>query len=313
MLSIIINSLILSLKYTIKLSIIVLIIMFIVDVFINLGGLKFLEKIFSPILKRLDINPLLISSILACFLSPTVGYSILSELYKDKQISEKEVIATSLANSFPSVFAHTFTFFVPIVIPLLGFVGIIFILIRLGVAFIKTCIGLFLLNIFSSKKEIKIIQNQEVNKKKTFKSSFKRIIKFAKRLVPTMFFMLFLVSILSKIGFFDYLTKIFYPITSLLNLNPNVITIVFTEIINVQSAIILSSALLNEGLISGKDVLIGLILGNVLTFSSRYIKHSLPLQVSLFGKLGFKIVMINAIITLILDIIIIAMLIFLRI
>lgn len=58
---------------------------------------------------------------------------------------------------------------------------------------------------------------------------------------------------------------------------------------------------------SSKEVLIGLIIGNVLTFSTRYVKHSLPLHVSLFGaKLGTKIVMVNAAITLLLDIFIIA-------
>jgi hypothetical protein len=53
-------------------------------------------------------------------------------------------------------------------------------------------------------------------------------------------------------------------------------------------------------------VIIGLIFANVLSLSTRYAKHSLPLHVSLFGpKLGTKIVMINAGITFAIDVVII--------
>lgn len=147
----------------------------------------------------------------------------------------------------------------------------------------------------------------KLNKKENAKKSFKSTIRFAKRLIPIMFFMMTLVLYLSKIGFFDYVEKFVQPITNLLNLNPNVGILALTEIMNVQAAIVMAGGFLNEGILSSKEVLIGLIIGNVLTFSTRYVKHSLPLHVSLFGaKLGTKIVMVNAAITLLLDIFIIA-------
>ena len=129
-----------SLTYTLKLSIIVLLSMFIMNYIINTGIMKRVSEIILPITKHLNINALSMSSILTCLFSPTVGYSILAEGLKNNKLSEKEVIATSLANSFPSVISHTFTFFVPIVIPILGLTGLLFLFIRLGVAFTKTII-----------------------------------------------------------------------------------------------------------------------------------------------------------------------------
>jgi len=296
-----------SFYYTIKISIIVLITMFIVNYIMNTDIMRKFSNFLSPILKRLKINPLSISSILTCFFSPTVGYSILAEGLKENKINEKEIIGTSLANSFPSVLSHTFTFFIPVVVPILGWTGVLYVLIRLGVALTKTIMGFVYLSIISEGCSFEMPEVNKLNKKENVKKSFKSTLRFAKRLIPIMFFMMTLVIYLSKIGFFDYVERFVEPITNLLNLNPNVGILALTEVMNVQAAIVMAGGFLNENILTSKEVLIGLIIGNVLTFSTRYVKHSLPLQVSLFGaKLGTKIVMINAVITLILDIFIIA-------
>ncbi|ACX72613.1 nucleoside recognition domain protein [Methanocaldococcus vulcanius M7] len=295
-----------SAYYTIKISIIVLITMFLVSYFMNTGVMAKISYHLSPIMKKLKINPISASSILACFFSPTVGYSILAEGLREKKITEKELIGTSLANSFPSVLSHIFTFFIPVVIPILGLTGVIFVLIRLGVAFTKTIIGLVYLSLHSTRDYFETPHIENMNRKENIKKSFKRTLKFAKRLIPTMFFMMALVIYLSKIGTFDYIGKFVKPITDLLHLNPNVGILALTEIVNVQAAIVMAGGLLKENILTSKEVIIGLIIGNVLTFSTRYVKHSLPLHISLFGsRLGTKIVMINAIFTLILDIFVI--------
>ena len=302
-----VESIKISAYYTIKISIIVLTTVFIVNYIMNTGVMKKLSNLLSPILRKLRINPLSISSTLACFFSPTVGYSILAEGLKENKINEKEIIGTSLANSFPSVLSHTFTFFIPVVVPILGWTGILYVLIRLGVALTKTIIGFSYLSIISKNYSFELPDIDKLNKKENAKKSFKSTLRFAKRLIPIMFFMMTLVIYLSKVGFFDYVERFVKPITNLLNLNPNVGILALTEIMNVQAAIVMAGGFLNEGILSSKEVLIGLIIGNVLTFSTRYVKHSLPLHISLFGaKLGTKIVMINAVITLLLDIIIIA-------
>ncbi len=79
---------------------------------------------------------------------------------------------------------------------------------------------------------------------------------------------------------------------------------------NTYSGLILAGSFFDTGALSTKGVLIALMLGNVISFSTRFAKHSLPLHVSLFGpKLGSKIVLINGAATLVLDIVIIIVLI----
>ncbi len=302
----------LSFIYTIKISIIVIVSMFAMNYIINTGIMQKISKIMEPLTKHLNINPFSMSSILTCFISPTVGYTILAKGLNNNKLNEKELIGSSLANSFPSVLSHIFTFFIPVVIPILGFTGILFVLIRLGVAFIKSIIGITYLTIISKNKNFEVFDESiNISKKENLKKSLNSTLKFSRRLIPIMFITMFLVIFLSNTGVFDYLNNLVKPVTNMLGLNPNIGILSLTEIMNVQAAIIMAGGLLNENILSPRGVLIGLIIGNVLTFSTRYIKHSLPLHVSLFGtKLGTKIVMINAAITLLLDILIVIGLLF---
>jgi len=299
-----------SLIYTLKLISIVIPTIFIMNYLINSGILEKISKSILPITKHLNINSLALSTILACLFSPTVGYSILAEGLKSNKISEEEVIATSLANSFPSLLSHTFTFFLPVVIPILGLTGVLFLLIRLGVALIKTVLGIFYLKRLSKNGNIEKDIVVEGYKKKSIKTSLYSTLKFSKRLVLVMYTTMFLVILLSKLGVFQYLNSLIMPVTKTFNLNPNIGLLALTEVINVYGAVVMAGGFLREGILNPKEVLIGLTIGNVITFSSRYVKHSLPLHITLFGpKLGTKIVMINGAITLLLDIFIIGFLI----
>ncbi|MBB6067535.1 nucleoside recognition domain-containing protein [Methanococcus maripaludis] len=301
------NSLLSAMIYTIKLSSIVLFTMFVMNCLINTGIMKKVSNFLYPFTKHLKMNQLSLYSILSCFFSPTVGYSILAEGYNDKKVTEKELIGSSLANSFPSIFSHTFTFFIPIAIPLLGMTGVIYILIRSGVAMVKTIIGLFYLALVSKNMAEYEPKNEEKkNIKKSMKKSFESTLRVSKRILPIMFVTMFIVIYFSNLGVFEVIKLIINPVTGYLNLDPSVGILILTDLINVQAAMVMGSGLLENGVLSSKDVIIGLIFANVISLSTRYAKHSLPLHVSLFGpKLGTKIVMINASITFAIDILII--------
>ncbi|MBP2171738.1 nucleoside recognition domain-containing protein [Methanococcus voltae] len=301
------ESLISSIRYTISISIVVLSSMFIMNYLINTGVMKKLSDFLYPITKNLKMNQLSLYSIITCFFSPTVGYSILAEGLKDNKLTEKELIGSSLANSFPSIFSHIFTFFIPVAIPILGFTGVLYIVLRSGVALIKTVIGLVYLSLVSQSVDFNPKKNEKNKIKDNLKKSWNSTVRFSKRMLPVMFVTMFIVIYFSKLGLFEYLKLLINPFTSVLNLDSNVGLIILTDLVNVQAAMIMGGGFLSGGILNPREVLIGLMFANVLSLSTRYAKHSLPMHISIFGaKLGTKVVMINAVVTFILDIIIIA-------
>lgn len=297
-----------SFLYTVRISVVVLLTIYIVNYFVNRGLLEKISDYASPVTKKLNLNSFLVSSILVSFFSPTVGYTMLADGITEKELTQTEVLAGTLANSFPAVLSHVLTYYIPVVIPILGYTGIIYVILRLSIAFTKSILGLFVLLIISRKNtgNIKSRGNKINNKISPFEKTF----KFARRFVPVMFISMFLVLYLSKTGFFNVFSIIVMPVTNIFNLNPNTGILAITEIINVSAAMVMAGTFLNEASLTQTEVLIGLIFGNVVAFSTRSVKHSIPLHFSLFGsKMGTKVIILNSGVTIILDILIIGFLI----
>ena len=284
---------------------------------VNIGLMRKFDRLIKPISRKANISAVSALSVVTCTFSTTAGYSMLVDGLKERIISEREVIATTLISSFPSILSHLFTYFIPVVIPILGLTtGVIYVCLVGLAAFLKTCFGIFLARIWlkDAKKRSAIAATNrdkapEDDKKQALNKSAKSTCNMLKRIVPLMFITLFLVSVAMELNLFDRVSAILEPLTNILGLESGVALISATEIVNTYAGIILAGSLLAEGLITTKGVLIALFLGTVVSFSARFAKHSLPLHVSLFGpKLGSKTVAINATSTLVIDVIFIIVL-----
>ena len=286
---------------------------------VNIGLMKKFDRLIKPLSSKANISTLSALSVVTCTFSTTAGYSMLVDGLNEKMVSEREVIATTVISSFPSILSHLFTYFIPVVIPILGLTtGTIYVCLVGLAAFLKTCFGIFLARLWlkdaktSSSKSLlstnpdnALVEDKQHALNKSAKSTYKML----KRIVPTMFITLFLVSVAMELNLFDSFSTILEPLTNILGLKSEVVLISATEIVNTYSGLILAGSLLDKGLITTKGVLIALLLGNVVSFSARFVKHSLPLHVSLFGpKLGGKTVAINAGTTLVIDVLFIAVL-----
>ena len=291
---------------------------------VNIGLMRKFDRLVLPISKRANISGVSALSVVTCMFSATAAYSVLSEERDAKRISEKEVIATTLISSFPGILSHLFTYFLPVVIPILGFTtGMIYICLRGLVALVKTGLGFVLARMWVGGDAIRQDGSPAHHKAQkpvhgsasgnsrisAWNKSVKTTYRMLKRIVPVMFVTLFLVAILMERGVFQELSVIINPVTDILGLESEVALVSATEILNTYSGLILAGSFFDTGALSAKGVLIALMLGNVISFSTRFAKHSLPLHVSLFGpKLGGKIVLINGAATLVIDIVIIIVL-----
>ncbi len=313
------TSLLYAAYYVIKIVPIIAIGIFATGLAVNLGLMRKFDRLVKPLSAKARISGTSALSVLTCTFSSTAGYSMLSEGLNNKRISEREVIAVSLITSFPGILSHLFTFFIPVVIPILGFTtGVIYVCLRGFVALLKTCLGIFLARLWlkdidnqstNSQSSVSNPVHTSIDKKHALNKSAASTYKMLKRITPIMFITLFLTSVAMELGIFQSFSKILDPVMNILGLESEIALISATLIVNTYSGMILSGSLLGDGMISTKGVLIALLLGNVISFSTRFVKHSLPLHVSLFGpKLGGKIVAVNGAATLAIDVLLIAVL-----
>lgn len=139
------TSLLYAAYYVIKIVPIIGIGIFATSLAVELGLMRKFDRLVKPLSAKARISGTSALSVVTCTFSSTAGYSMLSEGLNNKRISEREVIAVSLITSFPGILSHMFTFFIPVVIPILGFTtGVIYVGLRCSVALLKTFIGFFL-------------------------------------------------------------------------------------------------------------------------------------------------------------------------
>ena len=284
---------------------------------VHIGLMRTFDRVITPLSRRANISAVSALSVVTCTFSTSAGYSMLVDGLNEDVISDREVIATTLISSFPSILSHLFSFFIPVVIPLLGFItGSIYVCLVGLVAFLKTCFGIVLARLWLTdvknrpgKYRFATDYAPVETPRRALSKSARSASKMLARIVPTMFITLFLVSVAMHLNLFKSFSSFLAPLTTILGLESEVVLISATEIVNTYSGLILAGSLLDEGLITTRGVLIALLLGNVLSFSTKFVKHSLPLHVSLFGPtLGSKTVAINAATTLALDVLLIMVL-----
>jgi hypothetical protein len=259
---------------------------------IRKGYMDRLSLKLQPFLGRLGINEVAAVSVTTSFLSPTASYSILAQAWREGRVSEREVIAISFLNSFPSVFSHLYTFFIPFVIPVLGFAGLVYTILRFAVAAVKSLIGYLMVREWRGRLD---------GEKATVRqfSLGGNLLRISLIMAVTYF----AVSLASQFEVLDA----FSMLVSFVPLPPGSIAIAVVEFLNMRAAVVLGAGFLDEGL-GWKWVVVGLMLGNVVSFSARSVRHSLPMHLSLFGKFGLKIVLLNSLATLILDVALIILL-----
>jgi len=279
-----------TLKFVLSTFPVILVASLVTSQLIERGLMEKFSECIKPFLKRLNLNEVTVSSVAVCFVSATAAYSILSQALREKVIDDREVIAASFINSFPSMLTHFYRFFIPFVIPVLGWVGFIYAALRLIVAVVKSLIGFAIARMWNVREKNEIKQDIKVE-------SFS-ILKIVKNTLPVMVVTYFFVQLTLQSGIFSFSL-------SVLPFDPAVLSIAAIQLINQKASIVLCKSLLENDALSVKWAVIALMLGNVVTFSTSYIKHSLPLHASLFGRLGVKIVMLNGIASLVLDAILI--------
>ena len=242
-----------------------------------------------------------ITSVFSCMLSPTAGKSILSEFYRRGEVDETETILTILMSTFPVVLGESlFRIQAPVAIVLLGpVIGGIYVMLNLFSSFLQSFFAL----VYSKlRRPPTTIPHPSLNENYTerFQLSRDMIIKGFKksrptlrRVLPIIVATMILMEILMRLGFLNYTEIAFDPILRLLGLPGECIAPLVMQFIHFSAGYAAVAALLDAGTITEKQAIITLLVGSMAVITMIYIRYSLSMYLSLFGKFGTKIAIIS--------------------
>jgi hypothetical protein len=237
----------------------------------------------------------------AAFFSGVTANAMLLNFFKDDRITRRQLYLSNFINQLPAFFLHLPTTFF-IVIPLTGWAGGIYFLITFLAVILRTVLFLVYghFQLSPAANEEKFEKRGEFSKKeKKFKDIWQRIkSRLPRRLAGIAVYVVpiyILVYILNVMGMFqllretlsDFVVTTFMPMESL-----SVIILSFAA--EFTSGFAAAGALLEAGVLTIKQTVLALLIGNILAFPVRAIRHQLPRYIGIFSpKMGTQLLLLG--------------------
>ena len=286
--------------YVIKAVILITAGVIIANLVLESNLIRKLLPLIKPFCRTSNLPKESIFALFASFFNPTAGKSTLAGFYREGKIGDNETILTVVMCTFPIVLGESLLRVqAPIALVLLGpFIGGIYISLNLFSAFLQSFAAFLYSKLrFSARtcldEEIQVDLNEPSSRDQRLKTALKKSFGTLKKIIPIMVVSFLVVDLLFKLDVMTYISLIFDPILRVLDLPGECITALIADLAHFSAGYATVAALLAKGVITAKQAILTLLIGSMLIITLVYLKYSLPMYISLFGKLGVKITIIN--------------------
>ncbi len=245
-------------------------------------------RLTTPLIRLGRLSDTAGASFTMAFFSGVTANTMLAEAYDQKRISKQELIFANLFNSLPTYFLHLPTLFF-LAAPLIKGTAFVYVGLTLFAAFLRTLLiivlGRAILvtksgNCISCKLEEEKVSDWRVAVNKAWLRFRMRIRKILVFTMP----IYVLIFILSRFGAFARMEEAMAQHLSFLAwLHPQTISIVALQLsADLSIGLAAAGALLDEGSLSSRDVVLALLVGNIVSSPMRAIRHQLPFYSGIF-------------------------------
>jgi hypothetical protein len=256
----------------------------------------------SPLVRIAHLSDITGASFSMAFFSAVTANSMLSEAYEQEKISKQELIFANLFNSLPTYFLHLPTLFF-LAVPLIKGVAFVYVGLTLFAAFLRTVCILFVGRIaLPAYKEhcvtCRLEENRVSSLSQAVSKAWLRFQKRIKRIVMITVPIYTAVFILNRFGMFAMLEEWLARHVKLLAwLHPESLGVVALQLTaEISAGLAAAGALLDNGSLEARQVVLALLVGNVLSSPMRAVRHQFPFYAGVFQpRLAAELIIYNQI------------------
>lgn len=260
------------------------------------GWSRYLGALAAPLFRFSNLGPYCSSVFTAAFFSGLVANGMLLNFYKDGTISRRQLFLTNFINQFPAYFLHLPTTFF-IVVSLTGWAGIMYFLVTFAATLLRTLIFMLYGRLVLTPSTFqgqppahKTNGHKAVRLWNSLKEKLpQRMVNIAIYVIP----IYSLVYIVNVMGFFkaarnwmtQYVVTTFIPVEAL-----SVVVLSFAA--EFTSGFATAGALMGAGVLTVKQTVLALLIGNIIAFPIRALRHQLPRYIGVFSpKMGTQLLL----------------------
>jgi len=255
----------------------------------------------GPFCRVSGLSDACILSVIAMGVNATAGKSMLAGYYHDGKVTEREVIPVLIMGAFPVVLGESlFRVQLPAALVLLGpVVGGIY----TGLNLFSSGIQAFFALLYSRRflavsgrapppvpaaPATALALNREV-----VVTGCRKAVPTLRRVVPVTLAALIIFSLLSATGVMDGVAAAFDPLLRAVGLPGESAAALVAQFVHFSAGYAIVASLLSGGILTLETALVTLVLGSMVVITMIYIKYSVPLYLSLFGRFGVRVALVT--------------------
>ncbi len=237
----------------------------------------------------------------AAFFSGVTANAMLLDFFKEGHITRSQLFLSNFINQLPVFFLHLPTTFF-IVIPLTGWAGALYFLITFLAVVSRTILFLVFGRLVLPPWEKETEDSQDrapTGKKNAMRNIWHRIkSRLPRRIARITVYVVpiySLVFILNAMGLFKLLREALagYVVTSFMPME-SLSVIILSFAAEFTSGFAAAGALLEAGVLTVKQTVLALLIGNILAFPVRALRHQLPRYIGIFSpKMGTQLLLLG--------------------
>jgi hypothetical protein len=245
-----------------------------------------LSALAAPVIRFARLSEISGAAFSLAFFSGVAANTMLAEAYEKQQISRKELLLANVFNSLPTYFLHLPTTFF-IAFPLIKGAAFIYISLTAGAAFLRTA-GVSLVSRFLLTSRQTESTSPKQGEATGWQAAWQRTVqRFRKRirkiiLITAPIYVLFFA--LTEAGFFLMLERFIAAHLGFLAwLSPKAVSIIALQIMaEFTAGLGAAGALLQDGSMEARQVILALLIGNILSSPVRALRHQFPYYAGIF-------------------------------
>lgn len=293
-LPIILNSLFDSFSICVKTIPILILTILIVDLLSIFGLLNRISFIIAPIAQSARLSQHSTMAFVTSIASSISADSMTARFLKDGTIDSREALLSAQANTIPAYLRETITYFLPVIIPLLGlgpgliYVSAFFLNVVLKIAIVLVA-GRFFTTSYCSNSKL-LDENKPNNSKlptHQLKSEifqkFKKSLNIILQTAGLLFISSFIIIVLDKTGSLCFLSFFVKPVIILLGVPENLFLPICGYIASPSAGAAAMGTLYKSGNLSLYCTAAGALVGGLLSLVISTLRYTIPRNIALFG------------------------------
>jgi len=285
------------------------------DLLVQFGLVRYVAGLSQYLTRPANLPDEVGTAILTTTASSTAGYGMLAGFRESGHLSDRATLVAVTVNTFFGFVQHIFTFYAPVLIPILGLqVGLLYVGSRAFVALAITLTGivagaLLLSTVDNTGSPDEAItdgsgqvdatlpgEDTPPTMRGKLDAAVRTGLSKTRDIVPRLVIVYAFVSVLTTYYDLTTLTMAGDPLADLTGLPAAAVPVIAVFAIDTTNGALVTAPLVEDGVFTARTAVATMLVGGIVSFAFSTFKRSIPFQYGIWGaEFGSKVIVVNTV------------------